>query len=664
MDSPFSSGWITAATTAKWAGWLLIVLAGLLYLATLDTGLRPGELEGGDLITHQYAQVQARPGNAPGYPLYTLGGWLWFHGWRGLLRLGGDALPNPMPILSSYSTLWALLALWLFYQILRRLSRSHHWPHGHWPLAWLISAFYAVTYFFWYYATTTEQYSSAVAHTLAILWVYLIWEEQTKDDGRPTADRRPQTADGALRTSHFTLHTSQFTIFFLAFLCGLTLAHMVTVAMIVPPLVAVVLWRDPGLLRRPLSVIGAVMAAALPLFSYIYVYVRGAAHPEWWGEGNWQSGSDWFWHFVRTSQGQEELSWGLQPGAPFFGNGFPHLIWQELSIPLLMLGLVGIAMLSPTTGRGRLHVLLYATLLFYVVLCWIDRFGNWFQIILPAYPLVLLGLMPMALWSMDRLRRRWRWAVIVPPLLLAAAILWRVDASLPAANSRQRADDTALQQSLQLLDQPLPGRAALFSEKEVALGLDYLINIWGIRPDLRVVSSPQADSLLDAGEVVLATTTAAALLQSEIAPAQPLALDMETADRVRFAAVGNETHPATSLARPVGDGIVLAGYTRQGDQITLDREATRTAGDWALSVRPLHRGALMLNSDGAPLQEDSPAPVRGLRPFSSFVPGQRVRDSYHLPTLPAPDALQIILYRTTESGFENLSVTELPLPTE
>ncbi|MCS7260600.1 MAG: hypothetical protein NZ765_07440, partial [Anaerolineae bacterium] len=58
---------------ARWAGWSVVVLAGVLYLLTLDTGLRPDELQGGDLITHQYAQVQARPGNAPGYPLYTMG---------------------------------------------------------------------------------------------------------------------------------------------------------------------------------------------------------------------------------------------------------------------------------------------------------------------------------------------------------------------------------------------------------------------------------------------------------------------------------------------------------------------------------------------------------------------------------------------------------------
>ena len=103
----------------------VLVLAALaLYLVTLDNGLRPGELEGGDLITHQYAQVQARPSNAPGYPLYTMGGWLWFHGLRSLL--GQDA--NPTAILSAYSTLWALLALWLLYQLIVDLTGN--WGSG------------------------------------------------------------------------------------------------------------------------------------------------------------------------------------------------------------------------------------------------------------------------------------------------------------------------------------------------------------------------------------------------------------------------------------------------------------------------------------------------------------------------------------------------------
>ena len=96
-----------------------------LYLFTLDDGLRPGELEGGDLITHQYAQVQGRPSNAPGYPLYTMGGWLWFH--LGRLILGRDH--NPLPILASYSTLWALVAIWLMYRLILEVTRGQGQPH-------------------------------------------------------------------------------------------------------------------------------------------------------------------------------------------------------------------------------------------------------------------------------------------------------------------------------------------------------------------------------------------------------------------------------------------------------------------------------------------------------------------------------------------------------
>ena len=151
------------------------MLAAALYLLTLDNGFAPGELVGGDLITHQYAQVEARPSNAPGYPLYTMGGWAWFHGLRGLSAALGNPLPNPIPILSSYSTLWAILALGLLYALVLRLTRSPARPYGNWVVAWLIGAFYAVTYFFWYYATTTEQYTSAIAQTLAIVYVYVVW---------------------------------------------------------------------------------------------------------------------------------------------------------------------------------------------------------------------------------------------------------------------------------------------------------------------------------------------------------------------------------------------------------------------------------------------------------------------------------------------------------
>ncbi|MBI1297002.1 DUF2723 domain-containing protein [bacterium] len=657
-------------TQSKIAGVALLVAAAVLYFATLDTGLLPRELQGGDLITHQYAQVQARPSNAPGYPLYTMGGWLWFHSWHTVLGWIGNAMPNPIPILSSYSLVWALAALGFLYAILLRLSRSTRWPAGHWPLAFAISVFFAVTYFFWYYATTTEQYSSGVAQTLAIVYFYLRWREDL-----PT---NPCRADRLL--------------LLLAFLCGISLAHLVTVAMIVPPLVIVVLWTQPSLLRRPRMVLGAVTAAALPLLGYIYVYVRGTAHPQWWGAGTWASGNEWFWSFLLTAQGQDELSWGLEPGAPFFGNGFPELIWQELSAPILVVGLIGIALFGrrqtnrqPDPIDARLTFLLYGTLLLYLVLCWVARFGNWFQVILPAYPLILLGLLPVGEWIERRAALVRPGLAVLPLLLLTVAVAWRVDASLPAADSSRRPEDTALIRPALLLDQTLPPGAALFAETDDALGLRYLIDIWGIRSDLQVVSSPQADALLAAGEPVFAASTASALLRSELVLSAPVTVHAQTPDWVMLRSGDPQPDgpPAVTLDRTLGDSIVLAGYSLthgpDGAPVLhetaptvdlrlfwriIEDDGQQTTDDWAISVRPLREGVLVVGADGGPIQRDSVGPVQGLRPFGEIVPGVLVADGYRLPAETPFDGVQVVLYRATEGGFENLAAVEFDVESE
>ena len=259
----------------------MLVFAAL-YLFTLDDGLRPSELEGGDLITHQYAQVQGRPSNAPGYPLYTMGGWLWFH----LGRLIVGRAHNPIPILASYSTLWALIAIWLMYRLILEVIRGQGQPHAdsgrsaedenhRWPIAAAVTAFYGLTYFFWYYAVTTEQYTSAVAWTLAVVLLAFRWERERRD--------------GYLLA--------------LAFLMGVALAHMVTLLFIAPPLLWFVLRTDPKLVRRPRLMAGVIALALLPLLSYIYVYVRGAQHPEWRGAGQWASTGQWFFEFPLHASG-------------------------------------------------------------------------------------------------------------------------------------------------------------------------------------------------------------------------------------------------------------------------------------------------------------------------------------------------------------------------
>ncbi|MEZ4615256.1 MAG: DUF2723 domain-containing protein, partial [Caldilineaceae bacterium] len=474
------------ANRAWWAGWLLLAASLLLYAMTLDNGLRADELVGGDLITHQYAQVQARPSNAPGYPLYTMGGWLWFHTIRTALHWLGATTPNPIPILSSYSTLWALIAIVLLYRILCRTTRSARFPAGHWPLALLLSAFYGVTYFFWYYATTTEQYSSAIAQTLAILYVYLCWLDRQENVVPPIP----------------LFHPVNRLLLLLALLCGLSLAHMLTVAFIVPPLVVLILWQAPYLLRDLRLISLTILAAFLPLSSYSYVYLRGGAHPEWWGSGQWTTAQAWFWAFISTAQGREELAWGFEPWCTTFANGMPALIGRELTWPLVGIGLIGIALL----GR-RLATLCYGTLAIYLLFAWFYRCGNWFQVILPAYPIVIIGAARLFATLHAHLingkHGTSRAAVIWPRMLyglLLVVVCLRAWLVWPTTDSRNRPADDAFDRAALLVAQPLAKGAHLFAAVDDALAIQYLSQIWQLRPDLQVVSSPEAAARLMQGE--------------------------------------------------------------------------------------------------------------------------------------------------------------------
>jgi hypothetical protein len=600
-------GWVALA--------LFLLAAGLLYWATLDTGLPPGELEGGDLITHQYAQVQARPSNAPGYPLYTMGGWLWFHGWRLLLP---DA--NPVPILSSYSTLWALLALAVFFLILYRLTR------GNLIITVGISAFYGVTYFFWYYAVSTEQYASAVLQTLLIVALVMAWDE----DGR---DRW---------------------LYGLAFLLGLSLAHMVTVLFIGPGVLVFLLLKQPGLIKRWRLILISIILVLLPLTAYAYIYIRGAAHPEWWGQGDWNSARDWFLSFISTRQGRDEMTWSLRP----FNPALPRLIWAEPTPLMMILGAVGWWL------WGKRYLALFGlTAIIYLLFSYIDRFGNWYQVIMPLYPLVLTGAAVSfhRLWEMFP-KRLWR---VMLTLILAALVILKFSASWPAANQRNRPEDTGLTPGWIILNQQPPENAAIITDTPEKLALDYLTGIWGKRPDISVIPTTDAAKTLDQGRPLLVTANAAGYAAAE--SGLPLRY---TAIGPTLLLAGNGELPQlpltdmTLVSAELGDGLTLAGYqVLTGGPaswwVRLALQAQQTPEhDWAISVRLL--------ADGSEIaQVDHGAPALGFTPTTSLQPGEIVFDAFafDLPDdAPAPEALRIILYRQLKNGsFENLAVLDFPI---
>lgn len=609
---------VTSSHTARFsriAGLVLVVFFAGLYLLTLDDGLRPGELEGGDLITHQYAQVQGRPSNAPGYPLYTMGGWLWFRAGRALL----GAAHNPIQILSSYSTLWALVALALLYWLCLQVTGRN------WPFAALATAFFGLTYFFWYYAVTTEQYTSSVAWTLAVVLLAFRWE--------------------ATRQDSYLLG--------LVLLTGIGLAHQITVLAILPPLLWFILRTEPGVTRRGRLIASAVVLMVLPLLSYIYVYVRGAQHPEWRGAGQWESTWAWFLSFVSTGQGRGELTWSLQP---FLTPGFPSLIWGEMTWPGLLAGLAGIAAL----GRRR-ATLLYATIVIYVAFCWIDRQGNWYQVIMPVYALLALGIAAGANWIIRRGRSRWVTGIITA--LLIALVIYRGAASYGRADASNRPDDTALAPGWTILaDDPPPGTAILGTQPE-SLSLGYLTEIWGQRTDLRRISSAEAKGLLDAPGFAV-TEAALPLVPTEVDPDARYSALGRTLFRVR--AEPSTGIPAGLLPwrQAFGDDLLLVGGTSARNRvtgeevITLAWQAARTPGhNWSISVRVL-QGASEI------AQVDRQHPVSGAYPTTRWLPGEVVIDTYPfaLPDGVSPEAVTIVVYRRAQDGaFINLDTATFAL---
>lgn len=624
------------------AGALALLIAAGLYLLTLDNGLRPEELTGGDLITHQYAQVQGRLSNAPGYPLYTIGGWLWFRLGRAIL----GQIFNPIEVLSLYSTLWGLASLLVLYLILVKVTGRR------WSITFWLTLFYASTFFFWYYSVTTEQYTSAVFQTLLAIWLAFKW------DGQPR---------------HSTLLG-------LALLCGTMLANMVTTLFILPPLLWFILFRPvPSgdrrfyafYLRRPGLVLQAVGLALLPLLSYGYIYLRGAQHPEWRGQGNWTATGEWFVQFLTIQQGRNELSPGLTL-ENFFTAEFPALMGQELTWPLFLGGLLGLACL----GRRR-AIWLYTTLLIYVVFCWGYRFGNWFQVIIPAYPIFIIGVAAGLAKILDTLEKNRSQfasglALYAANFILAGLLLYRFLLSLPDANQRNQPDDTGLDPGWAILaDQP--SRPAVISSLfEERVALDYLRIVWQaaleIYPTTPGEFRPVGES--PAGELARYITRGAAAAAPEaIGPAGGF---LQAAGEQLIALRSTprtELPPAATTANlNFGDTLELVGWERieagvvapiqtANWQIALYwRAPARLKHNYTISVRPLVDGQL-IEVGGQPLIQDH-QPVWGLYPTGRWQPGEIVRDVYALSLPPGvgPDEVQIVIYRATETGFENLAM--------
>jgi hypothetical protein len=601
-----------------WAGVAVVLLSLILYLLTLDNGLEPWQLGGGDLITHQYAQAELRFANAPGYPLYTVLGWVWFQVGRALLW----PFFNPTEILSLFSTIWSLCTLVVLYVLLLELTEHN------WVVSGLTTFVYATTFFFWYYSVTSEEYAVAVLQTALILLFAFRWDRMREDRY----------------------------LLCLAFLVGLALANLLTVLLAVPALLFFIIKGQPGIVRRGRLIAKSALLALLPLLSYGYVYVRGAQHPEWWGEGRWNSTLAWFLDFLTIRQGRGELSWSIGGWGP---EPLTHVV-VELTVVGLVAGLVGIAFL----GKRRAG-LLYGIVLGYAAFVYLDRFGNWFQVVMPLYLIGALGMGVLA----DRAWRRfpgWPRAVLIGGLLLLT--IDRLWVNFPVADQRDKPEDTALELGRAILaDEPQRG-AVISGSYEENLSLNYLTRVWGERRDLRVVITDDFLELWDAGEDGLFLTRQSAGFVLPELGGQPALWSVG----LQLVAVRHgpsyEIPPMAGRVDAVlGEDLVLLGYDRlpraEGMHLALYWQARGVLeADYAVSVRPTEAGELLFDG-GQLVQEDHAHPVWGLYPISGWAQGEVVRDDYLVEVPPglSYDGASVVVYRATDEGFEDLGVVSLAL---
>lgn len=601
---------------AVWTGAAVLLTSLALYLLTLDNGLEPWQLGGGDLITHQYAQAQLRFANAPGYPLYTVLGWLWFQLGKALLWF----LFNPTEILSLYSTIWGLSTLAVLYVLLLEITDDH------WAIAGLTTLLYGTTFFFWYYSIASEEYTAAVLQTGLIVLLAFRWERTRKDRY----------------------------LLWLALMVGLALANLITVLLALPALVYFVVRAEPGIVRRGRLLVKGTVLALLPLLSYGYVYVRGAQHPEWWGEGHWNSTWAWFVDFMTIRQGRGELSlslggWGPEP--------LSH-VWAELTLVGLVAGLLGIAFLGWRRGG-----LLYGIILGYVPFIYLDRFGNWYQAVMPLYFIGAVGIGVLAYRAWRRFPSWPRALVILGLVVLTVDRVW---VNFPAIDQRDNPGDTALEPGRAILADGPPKGAAISGSYEENLSLDYLTRVWGERQDLRVVITDDFLEMWQAGEENLFLTRDSA----EFVLPQLGERCFPSSAGLRLIAVrhepGTEVPPmAQRVEARVGDGLALLAYDRLptsgGLHLVLYWLAEEvTASDYAVSVRPTMGGEQLLH-EGQLVQEDHAHPVWGFYPTSRWARGEVVRDDY-LVAVPSElqyDGALVVVYRVMGDGFEDLGTVAL-----
>lgn len=295
---------------------LLAGLGGAIALALYVRTLPPGVLRS-DYAEFQYVGPALAIAHPPGYPLFTLLGWLVSR----LLPLGEpafeitffDALLAAGAAVAVYGLAWE--AVWGLPALAARIG------------ALFAALAFALGALVWGQATTAGQRPLAFLLAAATCWVALRWLRT-----RRTGDLR-----------------------LAAFIFGLGLAHHhLTQALLVPGLFLAGPFAWLGLLRRPRLLAGVLTLALLPSVTYLYLPLRSMTNPPF-GPTD-LTRPDRLASFVLASVSRPSL---LEQGADPVLRALRYgtLLGAQFPFPTLALGALGIAWLLGRRPRAAVLLL-------------------------------------------------------------------------------------------------------------------------------------------------------------------------------------------------------------------------------------------------------------------------------------------------------------------
>ncbi len=229
----------------RWCGWGAVAAAFIVYLVTCCRTVGPGDC--GELTLALTTGGIAHP---PGYPLYTMLGFLWLK----LLFFLRTALAANL-----FSAAAAAAVAGVVYRLLRTLSNGKASPLLSSGCALLFAFSHAV----WSSATMAEVYSLAALLYVIALYLTVVYFR----DGRRTV------------------------LYAAAFAGGLTLAHHFSSAVVMAALIMAAVYRRHELSRRTMAIAGAFFLLPLTLNLYLLLRFDPAIPVNWMaaksGAGLW-----------------------------------------------------------------------------------------------------------------------------------------------------------------------------------------------------------------------------------------------------------------------------------------------------------------------------------------------------------------------------------------